>query len=352
MQNLAKKYRHILEPALDSILRNQEEELKKINPWGEVVLQRYRELVCGGKMIRGSLVLAAYQLVQEDLPPQAISTAAALELLHTSVLVHDDIIDRDEIRRNQPTLYAHFRNTGEKENLADPHHFGLSMAVCAGDLGFFLTYQILQQMDAPSKIRDKISAQFYREFLAVGLAHMEDIYLGQSSRPVREHQIMELYRLKTARYTFSLPFALGGILAGMAPSTIEDLEKLGEALGLIFQIKDDEIGLFGDQKDIGKPVGSDVREGKKTLFYHFLLENTSREEKEKLGKIYGQNSPSQEELEWIKSLLIARNIPNLVEEKVEALVIESQKIIFSLPLEKEKKNLFYQMLNYNLERVR
>lgn len=229
---------------LTAYLAEKQKELSLVNTWGSEIATRITGLVTRGKTIRGSLVFFGHEMFGADNGDDLMPVAAGLELIHTGLLVHDDIMDNDELRRGMPTIHA---------------ELGTNIGMAAGDMAFFLGYELMTQKSTPTTAH--ILRTISKELTSVCAAQMQDVSTSSQS----EADVLSLYRYKTARYTFSLPLVLGAIVANASPATQQQLEDLGEHLGILFQISDDELNRSGDPTVSGKPRGSDERDGKKTL---------------------------------------------------------------------------------------
>jgi geranylgeranyl diphosphate synthase type I len=185
---------------------------------------------------------------------------------------------------------------------------------------------------------------------------MQDVFLGSlSGTPdIAEGDVLSVYHYKTGRYTFTLPLQLGAVLAEVQDTGImAGLSRLGELLGIIFQIKDDEIGLFGETGNIGKPVGSDVAEGKKTIFYVRLMQRVSEEEKSRLGQVFGVEGQGESGLAVMRELLARHRIRSEVDRQVQRLAEEARGVLDDLPTKNAQgRDLLVELLEYNLERSR
>ncbi|HET6487239.1 MAG TPA: polyprenyl synthetase family protein, partial [Spirochaetia bacterium] len=255
---------------LDAFFAARRRDLSEVNQLANEACDRLRQFVLAGKMIRGGLVTVGLSLCRDGPSSRELHMAhqvgAAIELFQSGLLIHDDIMDRDLMRRGRATLFEQYSRDARQGGVNDWRHLGEALGTCVGDVAFFLGYELLGGLSPSPAALGRIIALFSRELAAVGIAQMQDVAWGAdpSAQPGTD-DILRLYRFKTGRYSFSLPLAAGAILAGAADSSIEALEALGECVGVIFQIRDDELGLWGDEKKTGKPVGSDIREGKKTL---------------------------------------------------------------------------------------
>ncbi len=138
---------------------------------------------------------------------------------------------------------------------------------------------------------------------------MLDIEAGASREPCPERKILDIYRYKTARYSFYLPLAAGWILGGGRKTVLPALERLGLDLGLVFQIKDDEIGLFGSPGTTGKPVGSDIRQGKKTLYAAGLLDRAAGADKDRFAAVFANPGATAADIRFVRDLAAAPRRP-------------------------------------------
>jgi geranylgeranyl diphosphate synthase type I len=275
-----------------------------------------------------------------------------MELLQSSFLIHDDIMDRDEVRRGAPTVFSQYAALGTQRRLPDPVRFGDSHAICAGDVAFFFAFDILSRLEIPAELLRQVLAISNRAVMETCVAQMQDVYFGSlpAGASVAEEDVLRVYHYKTGRYTFTLPLQTGAVLAGCRGRVLESLETLGELFGVIFQIKDDEIGLFGNEGDIGKPVGSDVEEGKKTLFYAYLYEAAGEEQKKELTRLFGSDGDG---VHRVRRLVEELGVRTRVEAKLADLADRARQEIARLPdAGQEGRDLLTALLDYNLRRAR
>ncbi len=291
MQDFFSKNKSLIIQFLRKFFAHQQIELAKVNTWGADITERYRTFTLGGKMIRGCLTILGYEMFTNQSSDEVVKTAAAMEIFQSALLIHDDIMDRDTMRRGAKTIFAQY---GES-------HFGESMGICAGDIGFFWGFSLLAQVNVDPNIKTAILSTIAAELTKVGVAQMQDVALGYDEITPNEKTILNLYRYKTARYTFSLPLMVGAMLAGQSDKTVKTLEALGEDLGIIFQLKDDQLD-----------AESDLREGKKTL----------------VG-LYGEKR---------------------TDKKFSDLSKEGEQLIAELPINTQWRRVLLELLEYNKER--
>ncbi|HYH36216.1 MAG TPA: polyprenyl synthetase family protein [Candidatus Saccharimonadales bacterium] len=309
--------------------------------WHADVLERLAPFVTNGKLLRGSLVCFAYEMFAHapaDKP--VIRTAMALELAHSGLLVHDDIMDDDPLRRGKPSFHQQYRSLGAHEELAHEVRFGSNMAICAGDAALFMAFELLAGCPAPA-------VRLFTEQLVVTCAgQMHDLYLEANPALPSKQAIYELMETKTASYTLALPLTLGASLAGRSGKTLERLRDTGMKAGIIFQIRDDELGVMGDTEDTGKPVGSDIIEGKKTLLYYYLLQACSRGERQKIITIFGNRAATAEDIGYVRSLVVERGISASLHREINALEKQAATIINGLDVLEKNKGELMELIRF------
>jgi geranylgeranyl diphosphate synthase, type I len=203
-----------------------------------------------GKRVRPLILLLVTEAQGGDWR-QATPAAAAIELLHNFTLIHDDIEDRDEVRRGRPTLWK---------------LWGVAQALNAGDALFALSYRGLTKLRVRGVPAERVALaleRFTEAIVAITEGQCWDLAFEAQSE-VEEAVYLSMIHGKTATL-LGLSAELGGHIAGASPTRTSALRSYGEALGMAFQMHDDILGLWGDPVRTGKPVGSDLLMGKKTL---------------------------------------------------------------------------------------
>ncbi len=242
-----------------------------------------------GKRIRPILFYCGYLLAGGRDKENILKAAISIELIHSYLLIHDDIIDRDNLRRHQPSMHycyeKKYRNKFEGEN-EEAKHFGISLAIITGDLASVFGYEILNKADFSDNLKIKAINKLNQIIVNTITGEAKDIFLGTFS-DFNPDKILEMQGYKTAKYTIEGPFHLGAILAEADDEFLESLTNFAIPLGIAYQIKDDIIGVFGDKKRTGKPVGADVREGKATLLIAKTLERANNNQKKIISSALG-----------------------------------------------------------------
>jgi geranylgeranyl diphosphate synthase type I len=205
----------------------------------------------GGKRLRAALVHAGHVAAGGDAPIRAIAqVGAAFELLQTYLLVQDDWMDGDLVRRGGPAVHAQLRTLHADEHLAD------AVAILASDLAAGQAWWLLSRAPFPAE---------RLLFALEGFAEMhEEVVVGQHLDLLGDADVERVHTLKTAGYTVAWPLRVGARLAGARAEVEASLATLGARLGRTFQVRDDVLGTFGEPADTGKPVANDLRHGKET----------------------------------------------------------------------------------------
>jgi len=345
---LDSKYKASISIFLEQFFLKEQLELASDSYWADDVSLKLGSFVSQGKMIRGSLVLYIVETYTGMLTERAVRIAAALELIHSSFLIHDDIMDNDSKRRGEDTLHTKYQLFGEKKQLINSKHFGESMAICLSDIGFFLGFKLLSEEE--NEQSNTIIRMCMDEFIKVGLAQMQDVYAGSSNESFSQEEIERVYRFKTGRYTFSLPMMIGAVLAGKDIKTVETLEKLGEVIGLLFQLTDDTLSIFGEETVTGKPIGSDIRENKKTLYRLHLFNEASDSQKQRLESIFGKAELTNEDIRYVQDLLRSLGILKKTTLKMKQLQNTAIDILYALDMAKTNKIMLENLIKSIIER--
>lgn len=321
------------------------------DPFSKQVFERIKDFTTTGKMLRGVFVLLSYEMFGGVLDKNILNVAAVMELSQAALLIHDDIMDNDTIRRGKRTIYAQYMDDARAQNIENPEEYGKSMAMLVGDLSVFLTYDLIGSLDTPNTILTQIMKTYSQEMTKVARGQFMDYHFSSTSEIRSEADITHMYELKTGSYTFSLPFMLGALMARASKKDCTVLERIATLLGIIFQIRDDQLGLFGKTEDTGKKPGADLQENKKTLHIATLFTRATESEREKIKGILGKPI-SQKDIDYISSLMSSYGVLKEIEEKVNALSCKAEEDLTRLSLKAPYHHLFQELIMYNARRER
>ena len=280
---------------LNSFFLKKKRLSSKIDPGLINILQVFQDYIKGGKKARGALTVLGYQACGGKDMKAILPVSCGIELFHSFLLIHDDIIDRDKKRRGKPTVHTHFASKrGE--------HYGNSKAIIIGDVGAFLAYELILSSNF-SKDRTLKAVTKLNEFLLkTGYGQLLDIDYD-FKKDISWNDILKVRTYKTAFYTIVMPLSVGAILAGADEKLLSGIEKYGIPVGIAFQLSDDILGVFGDSGKTGKSAMSDIKEGKKTFLYVKALELAKGEDKKFLQKWYGAKDVNESKAKKIREII-------------------------------------------------
>ncbi|MCU1482593.1 MAG: geranylgeranyl pyrophosphate synthase [Subtercola sp.] len=221
----------------------------------------------GGKRFRPSMVMGAYESLGGTDYEAAAHVGAAFELLHTALIVHDDVIDRDFIRRGGVNVSGVYRDFAQTAGIPVPaaEHRGLSVAVIAGDLALFNAFRMIDKAGLADAMRQRLHDIFDEAMFASAAGELVDVDFSQLKSMPTVDEVVDMERLKTAVYSFQAPLEAGAVLAGASDDAVRSLAAFGSYVGIAYQIVDDLLGVFGDEAATGKTTIGDLREGKRTV---------------------------------------------------------------------------------------
>ena len=299
------------------------DRLKEINEAIEAYLQNgeprklYQAMqhlpLAGGKRLRPILAIISCEAVGGD-GKKAIPFGVALELIHTFTLVHDDIMDRDEERRGIPSVHK---------------KFGEATAILAGDALFAKAFEVASEVKENVGILVKNIATMAREICEGQQMDMS----FEEMEEVSEESFLKMIEKKTAKMFEHAAYG-GAIIGGGSDEETLALRSYGRNLGMAFQIWDDCLDVIG--KKIGKPVGSDIREGKKTLMF---IHAQKTPYKEKLAKLYGKKDATKEEINSVIKIFKEAGSLDYAKNKAFAFVNEAKKCLGKLKESNAKEEL-------------
>jgi len=304
-------------------------------------LTALRDLVAaGGKRLRPAFCHWAYVGAGGDPGASVVVDAgAALELLHTFALVHDDVMDGSDRRRGQPAVHRRFiADHGSARWRGEARRFGEGAAILVGDFAF--VYADMLFASAPVEARPVFDE--LRIELCVG-QYLDLVgTAGGSSDPVRAERIE---RYKSGKYTVERPLHLGAALAGQLDRLAAPLSAVGLPLGQAFQMRDDLLGVFGDASVTGKPVGDDLREGKLTPLVAVAAAKADASAAGVLARV-GSVDLSPAEVEAIQSVLVETGARDAVERSIEMLVDEALAALADAPLTADARDALEELATF------
>jgi geranylgeranyl diphosphate synthase, type I len=307
-----------------------------------------------GKMVRGGLLVLGWRMHGGEAGPVprqvVLRAAAALELLHSALLVHDDIMDGDRLRRGEPTVHARYEDEARRARAGDPVRAGTALGISAGDLAIFTALDEIAALDVDPGLGIALARQVGRELALVGAGQFEDVSLGVERRWPSRAEVLAVYTYKTARYTFSLPLSCGALLAGARPAQVARLERFGELLGTVFQVLDDDLGMFGSEGDTGKPVGADIREGKKTLLALEILRRAGRAERRRIEPLFGKRNLGRRDLDAVREAAERTGARQAVLDAAARMAKQAERVATGLRVDPEHRRVLRELCSASVSR--
>lgn len=339
---LLKKIDHVLHTFMDNHI-----EAVKGRPFLVYYYKKINDfLFTGGKRIRPMLLVDSYSsIAPQKNNERIIPTSLSLELLHNASLIHDDIMDKAETRRGKKAFHISLRDYAE-ENFSNTNtnsdDFGISMGILGGDFAYNLAYKAINTTDFPPEVTLKAAIEFNEGFFQIvqGVI-IETEFMGRFA--VTEDDYYTMIQGKTAAL-FEKATRIGAIFAEGTESQIEALGKFGLKAGVAFQIVDDIIGTFGESKKTGKPVDSDLKEGKKTILTIKAIEESNEKQRKTLSEVIGNQNASEVEIEEVRDIIKETGALDYARSKANTLY---QQCITSL--DDAKPNLDEKYKNYLIE---
>lgn len=248
------------------------------------------------KRIRAAFVYYAYLLGNREINEEIFKAMMAVELVHTGLLMHDDVMDQDELRRGRITTHKYFELDGDK-------HYGESIAYSLGDAVMALGYELILKSNFENKTVIGATTKLLRGIAQTDYGQAFDVFLEKMD-DWEDNDVIALHSAKTALYTYENPLIIGGLLSGLDPKVLDILSQYSLDGGVAFQLQDDILGIFGDCEKTGKSDNSDLIHGKRTLLILKTLELGNEEQKEAIMKVWGKGIDDKELIDQAKRAII------------------------------------------------
>ncbi|MFA5059572.1 MAG: polyprenyl synthetase family protein [Candidatus Omnitrophota bacterium] len=296
-----------------------------------------------GKRIRPLLLILSYKgySKKNTNPPQSLYNASTcMELLHNFMLIHDDIIDRSDLRRGKPTMHKLLSKAAKTQ---DREKLGYDLSIVAGDILYALAIDAFLSINEKPYRKEEALKYFIKTAAFTAMGEFIDILHGVNHiKKISEKDVFLNYSLKTARYTFECPMVVGAILAGAGRNDIRKLSQLGLMIGQAFQIQDDILGIFGSQKNIGKSILSDIAESKKTILVCHAYRKMNRRQKKEFMQHFTKEKKSYRDLIAIRKILMESKSLRYSLLKINSLLEKSKIIISKLRIRDQYRAIILQ----------
>ncbi|MGO2684917.1 MAG: polyprenyl synthetase family protein [Microbacterium sp.] len=323
---------------LNRFVSDRSAEAADYGPDAALFLDAAAETLRGGKRLRARFCHVGWRAVARFADRNAVETpdvwdlCAALEIFQSAALVHDDLIDNSDTRRGKPAAHrALQRRHGENSWAGDAESFGRSAAILLGDLLISWSDDLLEQALSVHRYAADVRAAYARMRRDVTVGQFLDIAEESAWRvsPDDEHaeRALRVVSLKSARYSIEQPLVLGAALAGADADQQNALRAFGHPIGMAFQLRDDILGVFGDESITGKPAGDDLREGKRTVLIALTRERLDGSARRVLDDLIGDPELDDEQVAALQATISASGALERVEEMIGAYATEADRAL-------------------------
>lgn len=283
----------------------------------------------GGKRLRPALAAAAYRCVRPgDGMEPLLELSGSLELLQSYLLIHDDWMDGDEVRRGGAAVHASLHR------IHRDRHLGAALAVLAGDLASAYAWELF--MGAPYPIQSRSTA------LSLFLQTQKEVYCGQHLDLIGDADVARMHGLKTTSYTVRGPMLLGALLGEASQRQMEALSSWARPIGEAFQVRDDLLGALGSPEATGKP-GLDLQHGKLSSVLAELRQSTDRAAREPVERIVGRSEVSDRELNQARDLLHDLGVVERLERRIRALRKQADAVLNDAPFSSQGQSMLVRL---------
>jgi geranylgeranyl diphosphate synthase type II len=291
-----------VEHRLETFFDAAAERAARHSPHYRKLWRELRSAAAGGKRLRPRLLLTSYLFLGDDSPESAVELATAIELLHTALLLHDDVIDGDLERRGKQNLVGAFATaaTGAGLTASGARRWGESAAILGGDLLLATAVRLVASLDLDLPRRERLVDLLDESVFRAAAGELADVAFASGLGTPTAAEIRDMMADKTAHYSLELPLRAGAILAGASDDLIERLGGIGRSLGLVFQMRDDLLGVFGDAVVTGKSTSNDLREGKQTMLVAYARGSEAWAD---TAELFGRKALVEDEVQRLREVL-------------------------------------------------
>lgn len=323
---------------------------RSVHPRYELLWQELSRVAQnGGKRLRPKITILSYQAFGGSDTAAIIPVAAAQEILHASLLIHDDVIDRELYRRGELNITGAYEEKfyHEVTDARQRRHYSDSAALLGGDLLLAATFQLMDQCSLPlERLADAKNVLYSVVFEVAGgqLLDSEAIFIDEAI-PAET-----IARYKTASYSFIGPLLIGATLAGADKTSIDVLKEYAANLGIAYQLHDDLLGVFGNTAETGKSTSSDLREGKRTYIVEQFLAQSSEQDQELFWARFAQSDLTDTEADVLKSLLIQSGAKSRTETRLASYTQLAREALVQLNIDDRARADFELLIDLSIQR--
>ncbi|MCK5289942.1 MAG: polyprenyl synthetase family protein, partial [Candidatus Aenigmarchaeota archaeon] len=350
-------YKKIVDSELEKFFDSKIEEIGDPNdPYSKVTSFLKDYTLRGGKRIRPAFTYYSYLLFAEadSCLDDVIKASIAHELKQAYYLIHDDITDKSDERRGGPSMHKMLEEWYMQQkdiSVEDAKYMGISMAIFVGDQANAFAYEAITQTKLSKEKRFDVIEILNDTDLDTLHGQVLDIQSGITQKMSTEEEFLNIHELKSAIYTIRSPLLIGAMLAGASEEEQKILSDYALPLGQAFQLQDDILGLFGNEKKLGKPASSDLAEGKKTLLMIKALENAKHSEKRIINECLGNPNITESMVKQVQDIVRNTGSLDYSVNLAKDLISESKEYLNQLEnVNPDAKEFLLAFADYMLDR--
>ncbi len=316
---------------------------KKTGEYSTQTLEILKEYTLrGGKRLRPALIHYSYKCFKNDDNPEILRLGVAVELVQNFLLIHDDLIDNDDIRRGKPSVHKICEKQHSNQKI------GESVSIIIGDTAICLANELVAELNIEAEKIVKIISVLNR--LTAKVNYGQELDTISNIKNISKEELLMIHKLKTSSYTIEIPLLIGAIMADADEKSVKALKDYAMPAGQVFQLKDDILGLFGDEKKLGKPIGSDLRENKKTLLMINAKKNADQKDLEVLEKILGNLKITKDDVMKVREIVKKTGSLKESDDLIDELSKKAIESLDNSEFNEEGKEFLLELLIYLKER--
>lgn len=346
-----KNYLKVFEPYSKKYFETKINDGSKYSPLIKKYYQELEDFSEGGKKLRGFLVFLGYQIgiqgstLSTSLKGTTLNSVLpiclAQEILHSFLLIHDDIMDKSDTRRGKPSVHKRFEKDVDE-------HYGVSQAITLGDIACFEAIKLVNSATLDNASKNRALSILIDVLLETAYGQGMDVQFSQSRPTIA--QIRKMTELKTAKYSFVGPLLVGSSLGKLSGAQGKAIVSFGMNVGLAFQLQDDILGVFGNEKVLGKSTLSDMREGKNTILIHKTRELADSKQQAVIGKLWGKKNGDIRDLGVMRGIIGACGALEWCRKKNRQLIGQAKSAALEITDEGQLQSIFNQLAEYVVTR--
>lgn len=346
------EFAELVQDELQHIYTAYRKQAADIDPEAASLLEVMESFISrSGKRLRPYLTYLAYRGLGGANQSAIIKAAVSQELLHHYLLIHDDIMDRDTVRYGGPNLTGSYLERFIAQPPQRRRASAESVALIAGDLTASFAYEALLGSGFPDRLTIAAVRYLNRTIFEVGSGQHLDVMMPLlPQRDITTARLITMYTYKTAHYSFVGPLQLGALLAAADSSVLAATARFGVALGVAFQIIDDQLGVFGDSRQTGKSALSDLREGKRTLLVQMALERAKPAQRKALLELLGNRRSNRHDLALFQQLLAATGAKERASDTAHQYAMQAKANLNKIPFTAGAHEQLLMLVDFTLRR--